>query len=321
MQRLLAMLLLSGAATSSLGATLHEDFANDPGRRGWRTFGEAALFLWNSGSESLDVTWDSSKPNSYFYRPLGTVLSKSDELTLSFDLRLPEFAVGTTPGKPFTFELAVGLINWRNATSTNFLRGTGAHSPNLLELDWFPDSGFGATLSPVMVSSNGQFAVSHTVPFELNPDNVYHFSLRYSAASQTLTTAVRINDGPSMPARDVVLTPAFTDFRLDTLAVSSYTDQGAGGSILARGTIDNLQLIYPNPPLPAMRGGLDAGAWQVVLAGAQGWLHTLERTEDWREWQTVSASHWGTGGELLLRDESAAALPQAAFYRVRLERP
>src|SRR2546423_1029749 len=42
-----------------------EDFSQDPAMHGWNIFGETNLFHWNSANQKLDVTWDSSKGNSY----------------------------------------------------------------------------------------------------------------------------------------------------------------------------------------------------------------------------------------------------------------
>jgi len=144
--------------------TFQEDFASDPLTRNWWAYGDGSLFRWNATNGVLEVTWDSSRPNSYFALPLDTVVSRADDFSFGFDLRLWDITIGTSPGKPFTFQLAVGLNNLAQATSTNFLRGTGTDSPNLAEFDYFPDSGFGATISPTVISSNIQFATSFNSP-------------------------------------------------------------------------------------------------------------------------------------------------------------
>ena len=65
-----------------------ENFSADPLQNGWQIFGDTNLFQWDSTNQNLDVTWDSSQTNSYFYNPLGTILAKSDDFSLSFDLQL-----------------------------------------------------------------------------------------------------------------------------------------------------------------------------------------------------------------------------------------
>ena len=92
--------------------------------------------------QNLDVTWDSSQSNSYFYHSLGTIVAKSDNFGISFDLQLSNIVVGVNPAKPATFELAVGFINLASATSTNLERGVGMNAThgahNLCEFDYFP---------------------------------------------------------------------------------------------------------------------------------------------------------------------------------------
>ena len=125
MRLYLFLLLFTAAASPGGAAGFQEDFASEPAARGWRVFGEASLFRWSSSNQALDVTWDSSRPNSYFHRPLGTILGKNDDFSLAFDLRLSDIAVAVNSNKTATFELAIGLLNLASATSTNFLRGTG----------------------------------------------------------------------------------------------------------------------------------------------------------------------------------------------------
>ena len=129
---------------------------------GWQIFGDTNLFQWNSSAQNLTVTWDSTQTNSYFYHSLGTILGKSDNFSLSFDLQLSDLTLGVDPTKTNAFELVVAFINIATATSTNLERGTGANSTHgarsACELDYFPDSGYGATISPTILSSNNQFA-------------------------------------------------------------------------------------------------------------------------------------------------------------------
>src|SRR5512135_444119 len=92
----LAASVIIGCSRFCLAATFQEDFASNPDSRGWRVFGETSLFQWNSTNQWLEVTWDSSKSNSYFHRPLGTILSRDTDFSLGFDLRLNDIAIGTT---------------------------------------------------------------------------------------------------------------------------------------------------------------------------------------------------------------------------------
>ena len=75
---------------------------------------------WIPASQALEVTWDSTKPNSYFYRPLGNILAKNDDFALRFDLRLDSILAGANPDKPSTFQIAAGFLNVSAATNATF---------------------------------------------------------------------------------------------------------------------------------------------------------------------------------------------------------
>jgi hypothetical protein len=314
------LLMLLWLVATARAATLTEDFGSDPSGRGWQVFGEGGLFEWNAAEGSLAVTWDSAKTNSYFYRELPMMLTKADDVRVSFDLRLAEVAVGTTPGKPFTFELAAGLFHLASATHTNFARGSASQSPNLVEFDYFPDSGFGATISPIIVSSNNQFVPSFSFPLELTVGDTFHVEMQYRAAEQTLTTVLQRNGAPFGPVKPVVLGPNFTDFRVDTISISSYSDRGAGGSILARGVIDNLEVTTPDPPQVSLQTA-NGQAGIVQFTGQSGWTYVLERTEDWAVWVPASERTSGTGQVQTLSDGLPNPVSGRAYYRLRLERP
>jgi hypothetical protein len=157
--RYLVFFLFALTALATCAATISENFTSDPLAHGWTTFGDASLFHWNATNQNLEVTWDSSRTNSYFQLPLGTILSKSDDFSLSFDLRLQDIMVGSSSNKPYTFELAIGFLNSVNSTRTNYFRGTGVNGTygvrNAIEFAYFPASGaVTATFAPTAISSN-----------------------------------------------------------------------------------------------------------------------------------------------------------------------
>lgn len=297
---------------------LQEDFTLDPFASGWQRTGETSLFRWDAAGGTLWVTWDSAKPNSYCYLPLGTYLTSEDDFRLEFTVALDDIAIGTTEGKPFTFQIAVGLINLAQATGAGFRRGTGIDSPNLVEWDYFPDSGFGATVAAAIVSENNAWATSFNPGYELPPGGTYGFVLDYLAATQQMAVEM------IMGTERVVLEPArirepFGDFAVDTLAVSSYSDTGQdpsfAGSVLAHGRIDQVTLTTPPPPIRRFRGGLVEGAWRVEFTGWLGWRYTLERSSDLGVWGSVGDSIDGTGWRQVLSDHQPA--PDRGFYRLR----
>src|SRR5687768_13436555 len=108
MRHLAWTLLWFAAALPSRAAAIVENFDAAPESREWRTFGDGALFHRNATNQNLEVTWDSSRTNSLFCRPLHTVLTKADDFTFGFDLRLRDIAIGVNTNKPYTFEIAIG---------------------------------------------------------------------------------------------------------------------------------------------------------------------------------------------------------------------
>jgi hypothetical protein len=325
----LASALVWLRVSTGAAAVLQEDFSSDPATRGWQAFGESSAFHWNGSSQHLEVTWDSTRPNSYFHHPLGTVLTKEDDFSLSFDLRLLDVASGVVPGRTGPFEIAIGFLNLSQAVSPTFRRGTSFDSPNLVEFDYFPAGyyddpvwGYFAvdpTVAATLISSNNEFATEFTKPLELTSNDWFHVTLSYAASNQTLTTILLHNGQPGAPVKSVVLPPAFSDFRVDTVSISSYSDAGDPyDSVLAHGWVDNLVATVPDPPVVA--GGLDGGTWEVRLMSRIRWLYTLERTTNWTSWEDVSVPTEGTGLILRLQETNPAGTA-SAFYRVRAERP
>lgn len=322
----LVTLALAGVSfiTAPLSAgTFVENFSGPPAERGWRVAGDASLFHWNSTDQNLEVTWDSSRSNSYFHRPLGTVLTRSDDFTLAFDLRLHDIAIGTTPGKPYGMQIAVGFLNTAAATNDHYFRATGYDSPNVAEFNYFPDSGFGASVSPTFISSNSDFASAFNSLFTLTTNDLFHVTMTYTASNQTLVTLMTSNGLPFGPIEEVVIGAFFSDFRVDALSISSYTDAGQdpfyAGSILAHGTVDNLLVTTPPPPMDNLTGGFSNQLWQVQFTSHTNWTYTLERGGDFISWTTVSSSGSGNGATLSLSETNTAS-GSANFYRVNARR-
>lgn len=324
--RLLSALAVTGALFTlthlSPADALREDFSSDPAARGWVRVGDTNLFRWNATNWNLDVTWDSSRQNSFFCHPISTALTRADDFSLAFDLRLSDIAVGANSNKPTTFQIAVGLVNLAQASDSTFLRGTGTDSPNVVELDYFPDSGFGATVSPTLISSNNDFATSFNWPMELKTGVVYQVAMIFTAAEQTLRTTMTSNGVPFGPIGNATLDARFSDFRVDHVAISSYSDAGQdpvyAGSVLAHGVVNNILLAVP-PPVTFVSGGLAGNSWAVQFRSATNWLYTLERTVDFRSWVETGPAVPGNGGALALHDANPPS--GRAFYRVRAALP
>ena len=148
-------------------------------------------------------------------------------------------------------------------------------------------------------------------------------TMGYTATNSTLTTVITTNGVSVGAIHSVQLSPFFTDFHPGAFAITSYSDEGQdpqyGGSLLATGVVDNVQLSFPEPPLQNISGFFQTGTWQVEFVSRTNWLYTLERTTNYQSWQAVSPPTQGNGTNLVLLDTADPV--HSASYRVRAERP
>jgi hypothetical protein len=322
------------ASSVSSAKTVTENFAAPPSQSGWQLFGNINLFHWNSANQNLEVTWDSRETNSYFYLPLGTLLTRNDDFSIEFDLLLNDIASGIEPGKTGGLEIGFGLFNLANATSTNNMRGNYGHSPSIVEFDYFPHGfyDFGgtiydspATATPTFISTGGfEYAPTIFAPYavELPTNLVVHVRLAFTAGNQTMSTLLTTNGSTFFQPPDVVLTDtnnsqftASTDFRVDTFSISSYSSFGDDfDSVLAHGIVDNISVTFP-VPIQNFAGVVTNGSWQGSFLSQSNWVYTLERTADFQTWTSVSPTLSGNATTLVLGDTNS--LPEKAFYRVR----
>ena len=322
---LLVSLALAGLSVWSVARAtiITENFSADPRQDGWQVFGNTNLFRWNAANHNLAVTWDSSQTNSYFYHPLGTILTRNDDFSLEFDLQLNDVEAGR-----YGFELALGFLNLAEGTSTNFNRSTGANSPDLVEFTYFPATAyFDSTVWPLFADTNSDFnwnGASDYAIYAPTPGDWYHIVMTYTASNQTLvTTMTNFEQTSGMTIIDPLdLTNPnypFTDFRVDTISINSYQDDGWGDSIYAQGVMDNLVVTVPPPPIQNLTGAFSNGVWQARLTSRSNWLYTLQRTTNLVSWNDVAVSTTASGTNLVLSDTNPP--PDRAFYRVSAQRP
>jgi hypothetical protein len=297
--------------------TVQEDFTTDPAAAGWGVYGDTNLFHWDAVNQNLQVTWDSSQTNSYYYHPLGVTLGMADDFRLCFDLQLVDLADNG-------FELTVGLLNLANATQPGFLRGTGNDSPNLVEFDYFPDPdgryGGGSLVTSLIDSVGLSFAHSSGggyAPGDLAMNDAYRVEMVYASDTHRLhTTITDLTSGASLgPMPDSYLPATFVGFHVDHFAVASYSDDnGWGDQLLAHGTLDNVRVTVT----PRLHGAFAAaGVWEARFLSHTNWRYTLECTTNLHDWAAVSDPRQGNEGELTLQDPHAPAAQ--ALYRVRAE--
>lgn len=321
-------LLITAFVTRTVNAatTITEDFSTAPSARGWEIHNNTSLFVWNSANQNLEVTWDSSRTNSYFRLPIAPITSEND-FGIELDLHLHEMAIGTTPGRPSTFQIAFGFQNRASADATDFIRGTGANSPNLAEFNFMPDSGFGPTVWPAMFPTNGLMNYSGTSDFglfEIPIGTPMRVVLNYTATNHTLSLQILTN---GITVGEIVRAPLVETnmgFRLDAFSISSYSDEGQfpgeyQGSILARGTIDNIQITLPSSPIHQSSGSLVEGKWHHHVTGEPGWLYVLEASADFATWSEVSTAVEGTGSSTTLAPTNAET-SMHRFFRVKATR-
>lgn len=319
--------LCAGTVCERMAAgVLQEDFSTNPAARGWNIYGNTNLFQWNAAQGALSVTWDSSTSNSYFYHSVGPVLDRYDDFSLEFDLRLLDI---TTTTKPGPMQIAVGFIGFADATRPDYWRGSGVdalHGPrNVAEFEYFPAGyypGWGPvdpSISPTIISSNNLFALQFGM-LELTNGSLFHVLFGYTGSNATVRTTLTCNGAAFGPVPDLVLGTNFTDFRVDTISISSYSDTGdVYDSILAHGIVDNLVVTLPEPPVTQVTGAETNGIWQVQFLSRSNWVYALERTADAKLWTSLPATAPGNGSILVLQDPTPLA--GAAWYRVRAQKP
>ncbi len=322
--RLLHLVLALAFAMTARAATFNENFATHPLTRGWQMFGNTNLFAWDSTNQTLRVTWDSSQTNSYLHRPLGTLLTRADDFSLSFDLTFTDYASGVTANKPYAFPAALGLLNLDNATNVNFSRGVGINATygpkNLVEFDFFPAFDiFQPTIAQTLVATNNSsWLYNHDNLLDLTPGETFHVTMNYTAANRTLATTVT-NNGVQYGTTQVIVVSTNFDFRCATFSISSYSDIRDNASLLAHGTVDNLVVVTPPPPVQNFSGGFAGAAWLAQFTSRTNWLYTLDRTTNLLTWTAAAAAVPGNGGTLTLQDVNPPA--SGAAYRVRAQRP
>jgi hypothetical protein len=323
------------ALSVARATVITEDFSANPLQNGWQIFGNTNLFQWDSTNHDLAVTWDSSQANSYFYHPLGTVLTRDDDFSIEFDLQLNDIASGMEPGKTGPLQLGFGFLNFTNATSTNFMRGAYGSAPNVAEFDYYPRGYYTdpfydspATATPSFISGVDSYdyapADLSVYDNELPTNQTVHVTLIYKASNQTTVVFLTTNGVPVGQLPPLVLNSDngffdSDDFAVDTFSVSSYSSAGDDfDSVLAHGTVGNIVVTLP-PPAQNLTGAFSNSVWRVQFTDHINWLYTLERTTNFVSWTDASSTTNGNGTSLFLQDTNPPT--EEAFYRVKAERP
>lgn len=324
------------ASVAAPAATIVEDFSTNPLEKGWRVFGNTSQFYWNSTNHTLEVTWDSTQSNSYFYQPVNGYLTRHDDFGFEFDLTLKDIASGVEAGKTGPLQIGIGFLNLAGATGSEFKRGIYGSSPNVAGFDYYPwgyYDYFGtiydapAATVPSFISEEGyNYAPGLVAPYncELPTNQPVHVSLYYTGDNQTAILTVTTNGVPLSQMPPLVLEAgnnfeSGVDFRVDAFSISSYSSAGDEfNSVLGHGALSNIRVVLP-PPTGELGLAFTNGAWQVSFANRTNWVYTLERGTEPGTWTAASAPVEGTGTAMTLTDTNTPA--SRAFYRVRATRP
>ena len=327
------------SVASAPATTITENFSSDPLAHGWKIFGDTNSFIWNSAGHNLAVTWDSRRTNSYFYQPLGTILTRDDDFSIAFDLNLSDIASGIEPGKTGPLQIALGFVKFSVVSDSSFGRGNYGGAPNIAEFDYYPDGyyTFGdfiypsdAAAVPSFISgvNSYDYCPGYVAPFDLVlPTNqTVRVTMIYTASNQTAILTLT-NNGvalASLPA--LVLNPvngfATNDnFFADTFSISSYSSFGDDyDSVLAHGTVSNLVVTVPPPPVQNLAVNFSGSQWQVQFTGQNKWHYLLQQSTNLTTWAEINSLN-STNGRAVMTLTDTNAPGSKAFYRIRADRP
>ena len=281
---LLAIVFITIESSLSANNLHFETFDSDPLTKGWSVHGDKSLFEWDEDSESLRVKWDTERPSSFFYKPLGRVLTESNSFACTFQITLDSVKAGYLEGKPYTFQVALGLLNISSAIDKNFNRGTGSDSPNLVEWDYFPDTGFGATVSPAVASDKSEFSAGFTFPAELLIGKTYSIKLIYLSEERVLKTEM-LEDGKSWEnIQTVEISSDFSGFFVDTFSISNFSAKDSESSLLAIGIVDEVALVTSDT-LPKLFGvKINGSQWEAKSFLIEPEIWKVESSNDVLNW-------------------------------------
>lgn len=315
----------------SLGSSLlgHEDFSHPPSFRGWAVHGDPTHFTWNEDLQRLEVTWDSTRPNAFFHRPLPFPLRATDSFRLSFRMGLEEVE---TPNPDQTFPICLGLVHRNEAFHPETFRGSGIHPQwgprNLFEFSYFPASqSIAPTASAVLVGDrNTRWSMVNLFPFDWAPGAAYQVDLQHDGTTRTLSLEIR--DGDTLIASgSTQIGSSFGEFHLDTLSLHSYSGDhqpsGYGGQVWARGWVDDLAWELPAPPISSLTYHPTAEGWTLSIPIAPGWTPVLEVSHSLPFWSPSSNTKPRFEGDAVwIFTPPVPAQDQGpVFYRVTWTRP
>ena len=129
---------------------------------------------------------------------------------------------------------------------------------------------YGPSLTAVMIDSTGfHYSSGGFDPDNLTTNDIYRVNLDYTASNSNLVMTLTRNNEMFVSNRVAQLGGSFTDFHVDAISISSYSQAGQdinnhggviyAGSILAHGTVDNIVVTLPPPSVQQLTGTFGNG--------------------------------------------------------------
>jgi len=255
MVRAFLLILICVLGTASAAGWL-ETFDADPLAGGWSVAGDASLYAWDG--ERLSAAWDSTRPDSCFWRPLGLTLDGSQGFAASFDVSLADVSIG----EGAFWEVSVGLLRAGNIGDPSFNRGfVGGFPTNLIEWDFFPTAGAAPPegyVGHVAVDSAGAWYYADLPYAVISPGAVYTVKMAYDPVAGSLSLAM-LEDGVPFASAGAIEIAGGALFNIDAFGVESYC-AGGTAQLSAHGWVDNVGFaLVPEPSsLLALGAGLAA---------------------------------------------------------------
>jgi len=341
----------------AVAVSLTEDFSSNP-FNAW-SFGigdnSHTQFVW-AGS-ALNVHVNSSLPTARLQRPLGVVVTDTDDFTLTTRF---SFTVTSAPGDQ-GMQIAFGLVNssLTGGDRTGTLPNFGSDNFfDTVEFNYFPNvSTFfqtGPTLTPAVagaqVSTNADAFANFASIFgpESNlgdntngvtalPQNVtLEAVLAYTATNKTLAlTLSQVDSNGTVTLLDTGLVPMNLvangyntnfPFKVDSLAIMAYhdgfttTDDPSLIAVLTFQGFDFTTSVYQPPHDVAI--AIVGTNVMLTFSTISNSLYDVQACTDlvYGAWSNIATNIVGTGGVVTNIDVGAAALPEK-FYRVGLVVP
>ena len=172
------------------------------------------------------------------------------------------------------------------------IRGPTARAKRF-EFDYFPADDYGdpASVDATLVDAEANFSFPYD-DLTLNSNVTYRILLLHQANAAAISGEIFTNGQLMTSLPDFYSDMPTNDsgaFQLDTLSVSSYTDNGFG-DILAHGTVSKIAVAVA----AARSGDSKSRAGQVQFASDTNWLYTLEQSSDLQNWSPAATAFSAT---------------------------